>query len=101
MIRSKDYSAFLKGKLELPVSQCELRQRGVDDPQIYEGPGLIGQDSNERLELRLFVTQHSDDAMMRNMKDSFSTKVGELVPDDRYYDFRCKTLVATSGPPRR
>ena len=27
--------------------------------------------------------------MMRSMKDAFSTNVGELVPDDRYYDFRC------------
>lgn len=89
MMPNRDYEAFLKGDLELPISECELRQRGVADPQIYRGLGLISQDKHDGLVLRIFVTEHSDDAMMRHMQVTFSSKPGELISDEHYYDFQC------------
>lgn len=47
--------SLFAGDLEMPLSDCVLRQIGVDSPIVYEGPGLITQELDKSIRLRVFA----------------------------------------------
>lgn len=47
--------SLLDGDLEMPMSNCVLRQCGQNSLIIYEGPGLVTQEPNKSIRLRVFA----------------------------------------------
>jgi hypothetical protein len=82
----KFIKSLLAGDLEMPMSDCALRQCGVDSPIIYEGPGLLTQEPDKSVRLMVFaaLVDHSQ-AFDRLLTPDLTP--GELVPDSQYYDF--------------
>lgn len=78
--------SLLTGNFEMPMSDCALRQCGLDYPIVYEGPGLLTQEQDKSILLRVFVApvDHSE-AFNRHFNGDLTP--GELVPDSQYYDF--------------
>lgn len=77
---------LLNGTLSLPLHNCKLTQRGAQEPIIYTGYGLIDQNRNLEIQLRLFaVAVERPEALMRQFDRPLTP--GILVPDSGYYDF--------------
>lgn len=87
MLDNKTHKSFLDGKLEIPLVDCELRQRGSDSPAIYKGPAVLGQDEQGGLLLRFFGLDHPKDVMMTSLASGLRYQPGVLVPETDYYDF--------------
>src|SRR5690242_17067974 len=78
--------SLLTGDLEMSMSNCVLRQCGVDSPIVYEGPGLLTQEPDKSIRLRVFaaLVDHSEAFHRLSNRD---LTPGELVPASQYYDF--------------
>ena len=77
---------LLNGTLSLPLHNCKLTQRSAPEPIIYTGHGLIDQNRNLKIALRLFAEAvEPTEALMRQFDRPFTP--GILVPDSGYYDF--------------
>jgi len=84
---TKTREDILRGALDLPLFNCELRQRGASAPIIYKGPGFLSQTSDRSLLLRVFSEPLSvKDGLMRLV--GAQAGPGMLVPETGYYDFR-------------
>lgn len=90
----KIVKSLLTGDFELPMSDCALRQCGLDSPIIYEGPGLLTQEQDKSIFLRVFAApvDHSE-AFNRHFNRDLTP--GELVPDSQYYDFEGRDSYGT------
>lgn len=85
----KIVKSLLAGDLEMPLSDCALRQFGVDSPIIYEGPGLLTQELDKSIRLRVFAAPVDlFEAFKRD--GNWDLTPGVLVPDSQYYDFEGK-----------
>lgn len=86
--------SLLAGDLEMPLSNCTLRQHGVDSPIVYEGPGLLTQELDKSIRLRVFAAPVE---LLEAFKRDFNRDLtpGVLVPDSQYYDFEGKDPFGT------
>ncbi|MBF4067512.1 hypothetical protein LRP79_00140 [Burkholderia pseudomallei] len=86
--------ALLAGKLEIPFAQCTLTQRGTSTPIVYEGAGLLMQDADRNLRLRLLVQYvPAHEAIQRHLFRPFVP--GVIVPEPEYYDLVATDLTGT------
>ena len=76
------------------MSSCTLRQCGMDSSIVYEGPGLLTQDMDKSIRLRVFAATVD---FSETFKREFSRDLtpGVLVPDSHYYDFEGRDLFGT------
>lgn len=82
----KIVKSLLAGDLEMPMSDCALRQCGVDSPIVYEGPGLLTQGQDKSIRLRVFAAPVDlSEALPREFNRDLTP--GVLIPDSEYYDF--------------
>jgi len=90
----KIVESLLAGDLEMPMSDCMLRQCGGDSPIVYKGPGLLTQEPGKSIRLRVFAApvDHSE-AFNREFKRDLTP--GKLVPDSQYYNFEGKDPYGT------
>lgn len=86
--------SLLTGDFQLPMSECALRQCGLDSPIIYEGPGLLTQEPNKSIRLRVFAA-HVDEAVAFDRQFNRNLTPGVLVPDSQYFDFEGKDPYGT------
>lgn len=78
--------SLLAGTLEMPLSNCTLRQCETGEPIVYEGPGLLMQGADKSLSLRVFAPAVGlVEGYRRELSDPLMP--GKLVPGSRYYDF--------------
>lgn len=90
----KIVKSLLAGDLEMSMSDCALRQCGVDSPITYEGPGLLTQEQDKSIHLRLFAAPVDlSEAFHREFNRDLTP--GVLVPDSQYYDFEGKDPFGT------
>ncbi|HEX7917683.1 hypothetical protein [Rudaea sp.] len=78
----------LRGILDMPLFKCELRQRGIASPIIYEGPGFLSQTPDKSLLLRIFSNGVSEKESFARLCGPARVAPGSLIPDTEYYDFR-------------
>lgn len=77
---------LLDGSLTLPLHNCKLTQCGTDAPITYTGYGLIDQNRDLQIQLRIFTEEVDfSEAWMRQFDRPITP--GILVPDSGYYDF--------------
>lgn len=82
----KIVKSLLAGDFEMAMSNCALRQCGGGSPIIYEGPGLLAQEPDKSIRLRVFAAPLApSEAFDRELSRDLTA--GELVPDSQYYDF--------------
>lgn len=85
----KIVKSLLAGDLEMPMSNCALRQNGGDSTIVYEGPGLLTQELDKSIRLRVFAAPVDTlEAFNRDFNQDLTP--GVLVPDSQYYDFEGK-----------
>lgn len=86
--------SLLSGNLDMSMSDCALQQCGGGSPIIYEGPGLLTQDMDKSIRLRVFAPSvgHTE-AFGRHF--NWNLTPGKLVPDSQYYDFEGKDSYGT------
>ncbi len=71
------------------MSDCALRRCGVDSSIVYEGPGLLTQEMDKSIRLRVFSAPVDFlEAFNRDFNRDLTPSV--LVPDSQYYDFEGK-----------
>lgn len=81
--------SLLAGNFEMSMSDSALRQYGVDSPIVYEGPGLLTQELDKSIRLRVFAAPVDiSEAFRREFSRDLTP--GVLVPDTHYYDFEGK-----------
>lgn len=85
-VESEIVGALLAGKLEEPLSSCVLRQRKPDTGNVYEGFGLLLQDADRSIRLRVFSPAVDITERLFRIADR-DIVPGELLPDSEYYDF--------------
>ena len=70
----------------MALPRCELRQRGTDTPIFFSGPGLVTQNVDRGLVVRVFAPPVED--MVETMNRSFNQDFvpGHLTPETDYYD---------------
>ena len=86
--------SLLAGDFEMPMSDCTLRQCGLDSPIVYNGPGLLTQEQDKSILLRVFAAPVDHfEAFNRHFNRDLTP--GELVPDSQYYDFEGKDSYGT------
>lgn len=71
---------------ELTLAKCELRQCGTEAPIIYTGPGIVSQEPDGNLLLRVLDTKEvaETDKFERVLRSDLTP--GVLIPDTHYYD---------------
>lgn len=73
-------------RFQLTLAKCELRQCGTDTPIIYAGPGVVSQEADGNLLLRVLHTDEiAEDVKWDRFYRSDLTP-GVIVPDTHYYD---------------
>lgn len=78
--------SLLAGNLEMPMSNCTLRQCGQESPIVYAGSALLTQEPDKSIRLRVLADPvDSSEAFTRHFNCNLTP--GELVPDSQYYDF--------------
>lgn len=91
----KIVKSLLAGGLDIPLSACVLRQRGVDSPIAYEGAGLLSQEPDKSIQLRVFAAPvDCSEAFNRHFNRNLTP--GELVPESQYYDFEGRDPYGTA-----
>lgn len=90
----KIVKSLLAGDFEMAMSDCVLRQCGEGSPIVYEGPGLLTQEPDRSIRLRVFSAPlEYSEAFDRQFNRDLTP--GELVPDFQYYDFQGKDPFGT------
>ena len=77
---------LLAGTFEEPLSSCVLRQRKPETGAVYEGFGLLLQDADRTIRLRVFSPAVAITERLFRHSDR-GIEPGELIPDSEYYDF--------------
>lgn len=86
--------SLLAGDWEMPLSDCVLRQGGMGSEIIYKGPGLLMQEVDKSIRLRVFAAPvEPSDAFHREFGQHLTP--GVLVPDSHYFDFEGKDPYGT------
>lgn len=88
-----EYRAFAKRRFVIDCPQITLTQNTPDCPRHFSGPGLIYQDENGQLLLKLFAAQKANlEAEVGGLNSRLSVAPGQVVPSTQYYDLVAKKL---------
>lgn len=77
---------LLAGTLEMPLNNCQLLQCSTTTPILYRGPGMITQDANGCLHLRMFSEGLDVHEAMRR-EFCWGSVAGQIIPETEYFDF--------------
>lgn len=84
---NKDRDALFAGTFEMPLADCELRQRDTEKPRVYTGSALLTQQSDKSLHLRLFAAPHGEIDSWKEFLGAWDAIPGNLDPESNYFDF--------------
>lgn len=88
-----DYLAFAKRRFVIDCPEITLTQNIEDSPRHFSGPGLIYQNENGQLLLKLFAAQKPDfEAEWERLNSQRRTVPGQVVPFNQYYDLQAQKL---------
>ena len=77
--------ALQAGRWHVDCAVIELQQRGVDEPQVYSGPGYLFQSEDGQLNAKIYATETKGTGALSQV---FSTDVqaGDLLPETCFCD---------------